>query len=156
MTTDFGSRLSDSDDAEPIDSSLVGGIVDAVNAQLEEDAAANGSLTIEATKEMAKNLIMRQLEQHTFTSADEGRGVMSASDEIAVMEAVLDRMFGIGSFGPLLADEEVEDVYVCGAEPVVLKYFGGRKETRPPVADSDKDPVSYTHLRAHETVLDLV
>ena len=40
---------------------------------------------------MAKNLIMRQLEQHTFTAADEGRGVMSASDEIAVMEAVLEQ-----------------------------------------------------------------
>ena len=45
---------------------------------------------------MAKNLIMRALEEHTFTSADAGRGVMSASDEIAVMEAVLERMFGIG------------------------------------------------------------
>ena len=62
-----------------------------VNAQLEEYAAANGSLSQEATKEMAKNLIMRQLEEHTFTSADAGRGVMSAADEIAVMKAVLEQ-----------------------------------------------------------------
>ena len=132
MTTDFGYRISSSDDPESVDFGLVKRIVDAVNAQLEEYAAANGSLSSDATKEMAKNLIMRQLEEHTFTSADEGRGVMSAADEIAVRDAVLDRMFGIGSFGPLLADEEVEDVYICGAEPVVVKYFGGRKETRAP------------------------
>lgn len=150
MTTDFGSRVS-SDGAEPIDSKLVGRIVDSVNTQLEEYAAANGSLSIEATQEMAKNLIMRQLEQHTFTSADEGRGVMSARDEFAVMEAALERMFGIGPFGPLLADEEVEDIYICGADPVVLKYFGGRKETRPPVADSDKDLLNQvTSIATHQ------
>ena len=45
MTTDFGSRISDSDDAEPVDAGLVRAIVDAVNVQLEEYAAANGSLT---------------------------------------------------------------------------------------------------------------
>jgi Flp pilus assembly CpaF family ATPase len=151
MTTDLGSRISESDDPEPVDSSLVREIVDAVNAQLEEYAAANGSLTNEATREMAKNLIMRQLEEHTFTSADAGRGVMSASEEITVMEAVLERMFGIGPFGPLLADEEVEDIYVCGAEPVVLKYFGGRKETRPPIADSDKDLLNQvTSIATHQ------
>ena len=32
MTTDLGSRISESDDPEPVDSSLVKGIVDAVNA----------------------------------------------------------------------------------------------------------------------------
>jgi Flp pilus assembly CpaF family ATPase len=151
MTTDFGSLLSDSDDAEPIDPKLIKQIVDAINAQLEEYAASNGSLSQEATEELAKNLIMRWLEQHTFTSADEGRGVMSASDEIAVTDAVLDRMFRIGTFGPLLADEEVEDVYICGAEPVVLKYFGGRTETRPPVADSDKDLLDQvTSIATHQ------
>ena len=98
---------------------------------------------------MAKNLIMRPPEEHTFTSADAGRGVMSASDEIAVMEAVLERMFGIGRFGPLLADEEVEDIYICGAEPVVVKYFGGRKETRPPVAESDQGPAEPGHVHRH-------
>jgi len=152
MTTDFGARLSSSnDDAEPVDSKLVRRIVDTVNAQLEEYAAANGSLSTEATQEMAKNLIMRQLEQHTFTAADEGHGVMSATDEIAVMEAVLERMFGIGPFGPLLADEEVEDIYICGAAPVVVKFFGGRKETRPPVADSDKDLLDQvTSIATHQ------
>ena len=46
MTTDFGSRISDSD--RPQSRSIPvwsGRIVDAVNAQLEEYAAANGSLT---------------------------------------------------------------------------------------------------------------
>jgi pilus assembly protein CpaF len=151
VTTDFGYRISSSDDPESVDFGLVKRIVDAVNAQLEDYAAANGSLSNDATQEMAKNLIMRQLEEHTFTSADEGRGVMSAADEITVRDAVLDRMFGIGSFGPLLADEEVEDVYICGAEPVVLKYFGGRKETRPPVADSDKDLLDQvTSIATHQ------
>ena len=150
MTTDFGSRISDSHPAE-VDAGLVRGIVDTVNAQLEEYAAAHGSLTTEATKEMAKNLIMRRLEEHTFTSADAGRGVLSAADEIAVMEAVLERMFGIGRFGPLLADAEVEDIYICGAEPVVVKFFGGRKETRPPAADSDKDLLNQvTSIATHQ------
>ena len=90
MTTDLGSRISESDDPEPVDSSLVREIVDAVNAQLEEYAAANGALTDDATREMARNLVMRQLEEITFTSADAGRGVMSASDEIAVTKPAVD------------------------------------------------------------------
>ena len=151
MTTDFGHlSISSSDDPESVDFGLVKRIVKAVNAQLEEYAAANGSMTQDAMKQMAKNLIMRQLEEHTFTAADEGRGVMSAADEIAVRDAVLDRMFGM-PFGALLADEEVEDIYICGAEPVVVKYFGGRKETRPPVADSDADLLNQvTSIATHQ------
>lgn len=151
MTTQFGPWVSSTEGHGSMDSALIRHIVDAVNTQLEEYASANGSLSNEATQEMAKNLIMRQLEEHTFTSADEGRGVMTAADEIAVRDAVLDRMFGIGPFGPLLADEEVEDIYICGAEPVVLKFFGGRKETRPPVADSDKDLLNQiTSIATHQ------
>ena len=151
MTTDFGHlSISSSDDPESVDFGLVKRIVKAVNAQLEEYAAANGSMTQDAMKQMAKNLIMRQLEEHTFTAADEGRGVMSAADEIAVRDAVLDRMFGM-PFGALLADEEVEDIYISGAEPVVVKYFGGRKETRPPVADSDADLLNQvTSIATHQ------
>jgi len=75
---------------------------------------------------------------------------MSAADEIVVRDAVLDRMFGM-PFGALLADEEVEDIYICGAEPVVVKYFGGRKETRPPVADSDADLLNQvTSIATHQ------
>ena len=34
--------------------------------------------------------------------------------------------------------------------------FDDRQDVRPGVKFNDSDPVSYTHLRAHETVLDLV
>ena len=64
MTTDFGHlSISSSDDPESVDFGLVKRIVKAVNAQLEEYAAANGSMTQDAMKQMAKNLIMRQLEE---------------------------------------------------------------------------------------------
>ena len=41
-----------------------------------------------------------------------------------------------------------------GAERVVRR--GEREERKEKEGEPEKDPVSYTHLRAHETVLDLV
>lgn len=131
--------------AEPaadVDYALVGQIREAVNRQLEEYERTNGSLAPEATRQMASNLIMRELEIYTMSSVSAGMGVMSAQDEIAVRDAVIARMFGMGRIEALLDNPEVEDLYICGSEPVIAKFFGGRKETWPPIAESDEDLIN--------------
>ena len=128
--------------ASEVDYALVGRIREEVNRQLEEYERTNGSLTPEATRQMASNLIMRELEIYTMSSAASGLGVMSAQDEIALRDAVIARMFGMGRIEALLDNPEVEDLYICGSDPVIAKFFGGRKETWPPIAESDDDLIN--------------
>lgn len=122
-----------------VDAQLVGQIRQEVNRQIEEWETTHEPLRGEELRQRAADLIMRQLEVHTLTTVNDGRQVMSAADEIVVRDAVLDRMFGLAGFAPLLAIEDAEDIYVCGSEPVQVKFFGGRKETWPPIAESDED-----------------
>ena len=87
----------------PVDHTLVKQIRLRVNSSIEDHESANGALTSEQQKQMATNLIMRELEQHTFTTATEGGLRMSAEDELAVRDAVLRQMFGLGATPPAAA-----------------------------------------------------
>lgn len=124
----------------PVDFDLVQSIQQQVNKQLEEYEAANGALSLQDARARAAGLIMRALERHTITTAANGAGVLTAQDETAIRDAVVARMFGMGRFEAILKrSADVEDLYITGAEPVVAKFFGGRREIWPPVAESDED-----------------
>lgn len=123
-----------------VDFDLVQSIQQRVNKQLEEYEAVNGALSLQDARQRAASLIMRELERHTITTAANGAGVLTAQDETAIRDAVVARMFGMGRFEAILKrSADVEDLYITGAEPVVAKFFGGRREIWPPVAESDED-----------------
>ena len=123
-----------------VDFDLVRSIQQQVNEQLEEYEATNGTLSTQDARQRATSLIMRALERHTITTAASGAGVLTSQDETAIRDAVVARMFGMGRIDALLTrSTEVEDLYITGADPVVAKFFGGRREIWPPVAESDED-----------------
>jgi len=127
------------DGPAPVDYALVKQIRVKVNSAIEDHESASGTLNSEQQKLMAANLIMRELETHTFTTASAGGRRMTAPDELAVRDVVMRQMFGLGAIEALLENGEIEDVYICGADPVTVKFFGGRKEVWPAIAEDDDD-----------------
>lgn len=148
MTTDayegqFGAaEPQDPDEALDVDHAMVEQIKAAVNERLEEHHTTHGKLSDDEERQMAASLIQRELESIQWGTAHEGRGLISAAAERAISDAVLSRMFGLGQLDGLLDIEDVEDIYVEGPNPVILKHFGGRIEVVPPIAASDDDLVN--------------
>ncbi len=127
-------------ETKSVDFDLVRAIQARVNDQLEEYEAVNGAMSPQDVRQRAASLVMRALEQHTYTTAASGDGVLTAQDETAIRDAVIARMFGMGRIEAILTrSDDVEDLYITGADPVIAKFFGGRREIWPPVAESDDD-----------------
>ena len=132
-------HLDNETDPTAVDYELVEQIRTAVNRKLEDLENSKGKLGPADLREMAKNLIMRELGDHALASAMRGEEALTANQELAVSAAVVSRMFGMGRLEYLLDMPEVEDIYVCGADPVTVKYFGGEQQVLPPIASSDED-----------------
>lgn len=62
------------------------------------------------------------------------------TEERLVAEAVAD-VLGLGRLQPLLDDDEISDIHVRGASPVWVKLRTGRRESRPPIVESDEELV---------------
>lgn len=132
-------QLDNGTDPTAVDYALVEQIRTAVNRKLEDLENSKGKLGQADLREMAKNLIMRELGDHALATAMRGEVALTADQEMAVSTAVVSRMFGMGRLEYLLDMSEVEDIYVCGSDPVTVKYFGGEQQILPPIASSDDD-----------------
>jgi Flp pilus assembly CpaF family ATPase len=55
----------------------------------------------------------------------------------AARQALLAELAGLGRLQPLLDDEQVNDIHVLGHDTVFVLTADGRKESMPPIADSD-------------------
>lgn len=93
----------------------------------------------EAQRQLAMQLITADLEQISLTAAREGQRLMTNGEERALRVAVMDCMFGLGPISSLLLDPDIEDIYISGTDPVIVKYAGGRREVRDPIAESVQD-----------------
>ena len=60
--------------------------------------------------------------------------MLTAEREQARRAASLAEMFGLGRLEALLADDAVEDIYIAGTRPVIVKLTDGRRELREPIA----------------------
>lgn len=127
------------DPAVEIDYALVEEIRAAVNRELEDHETSKGKQRPADQREMAKNLIMRELEDRAMKLALRGEDALTADQEMATSVAVIARMFGMGRLEGVLNIPDVEDIYVCGSDPITVKFFGGEQQTFPPIAESDED-----------------
>src|SRR5699024_5399136 len=71
----------------------------------------------------------------------EGRAAPTTDQEQRVSAAVLAAMFGLGRIEQLLADDDVEEIFIDGASPAVLRYADGASVIADRVADSDEAPL---------------
>ena len=79
-----------------------------------------------------------------------GRPVMDPAREETVRRMVLARVSGLGPLEELLADPEVENITMIGADKVWVRRSGGGREQYPPIADSDEELIALIRRLAAE------
>ena len=131
------------DEVKPVgtaDYSLVRQIREAVNQQLNEWTATLTQMPSRVEqRRRAEDLITSWLEQQMFSSVSAGVTMLSTEEEQALRTATLAEMFGLGRLEALLAEDEVEDIYIAGTRPVIVKLANGRRELREPIAATVRD-----------------
>lgn len=126
--------------AAAVDYMLVRQIRDAVNDQLSEwsDTLEQRPTRIEERRR-AEDLITNWLENQMMSSVASGVPLLTAVQEQALRAATMADMFGLGRLEALLAQEDIEDIYIVGTRPVTVKLSDGRRELREPIAATNAD-----------------
>ncbi|WP_326596592.1 CpaF family protein [Streptomyces sp. NBC_01803] len=97
-------------------------------------------------EETVSRLVADELEAFTRAELAAGRPSPSEETEAAISQMVRDRVLGAGVLERLLADAEVENISVNGADRVWLRYADGSKRRGPAVAASDEELVELVRL----------
>lgn len=71
----------------------------------------------------------------------EGRAPLDPASEQRLAAEAVAEVLGLGRLQPLLDDDEVSDVHVRGCAPVWVKLRTGRRESRPPIVETDEELV---------------
>lgn len=124
-----------------VDYLLVGQIREAVNQQLNEWTTTLRQMPsrLEQTRR-AEDLITSWLEQQMLSSVSAGVVMLTAEEEKVLRAATLAEMFGLGGrLEALLGEDEIEDIYIAGTRPVIVKLANGRRELRGPIAATVQD-----------------
>lgn len=136
--------IDDTTSSRPqVDWTEVRGLADKVNKHIEEiTLSGSRSLTEEQQRQAAMDAIGTELQQKARAALNLGDHAPTRQATEALRDAVLQWMFGLGRLAELLDDPEVEDIYIRGTRPVILKYAGGELVTREPVAETDDELVA--------------
>ena len=90
---------------------------------------------------LGRATIRRVVADHVRALHRDGAELWSPAQEQAYVTAVEDAVFGYGRLQPLLQLPDVENIEIHGWNSVVVQYGDGRRETMPPIADSDEELV---------------
>ena len=90
---------------------------------------------------MGRAVIKRVVNDHVRALHREGAALWSPETERSYSQAVEDSIFGYGRMQPLFEIEDAENIEIHGWDNVSIQYGDGRRETMPPVADSDEELV---------------
>ena len=114
------------------------------SAIITEEAAAEATRTRRPVQGddrllLGRSVIRRVVNEHVRTLHRDGAGLWSRAQEEQYVVAVEDAVFGYGRLQPLLELPDVENIEIAGCDSVVVQYGDGRRERRPPIADSDDE-----------------
>ena len=123
-----------------VDYALVRRIRETVNRQLDEWTAALERLPSPVEqRRRAEDFVTSWLEQQMLSSIEAGMRLLTSVEEQALRAATLAEMFGLGRLEALLAEEDIEDIYIAGTRPVVVRLADGRRQLREPLAATVED-----------------
>jgi Flp pilus assembly CpaF family ATPase len=114
-----------------------------VARRLAQEASGTGSdaapVSVGRRIALGRQFIAEALDDEAATALTGGRRPLDAETERRLSQAVLDALFGLGGFQPLLDDPSVESINANGCDEVFVLYSGGRRERAAPVAASDAE-----------------
>lgn len=98
----------------------------------------------------ADRVIKGVLEEAASTALSRGRPVLDETVEAEIAHRAVARVCGLGPLEALLADSDVENVNLTGAQHVWVRYADGRREQRPPIVGSEEELVALVRRIAAE------
>lgn len=90
---------------------------------------------------LGRSIITEVVRDHVDALSTNGEALWSIPHEEAYGLAVENAIFGFGRLQPLFEVADAENIEIHGCDSVVVQYSDGRREARPPVADSDAELV---------------
>jgi Flp pilus assembly CpaF family ATPase len=85
---------------------------------------------------------------NAVTAETGDRNAWSAAMQQRLARAVIDGLYGLGRFQPLVDDPTVKNVDIYGNDRVYVKYADGRKVLMPPITPTDQDLIEEIRLIA--------
>ena len=128
--------------------SSTGLIVAAFRAQASEQltaalAADRGRVAREQQEALGRAIITELLDAAVAESLHDGAEPWTAATQQALGEAVFNALFRLGRLQPLVDDDGVENVIICGHDNVVLELVDGTLTPGPSVAGSDEELIDF-------------
>ncbi|MFT4297325.1 MAG: ATPase, T2SS/T4P/T4SS family [Micropruina sp.] len=113
-----------------------------ITRALAEHAEANGVAMPEVDRRLLGRSIVRQVvRDHVEELSSNGQALWSIALERAYADSVESAIFGYGRLQPLFEIPAAENIEIHGHDSVMVQFGDGRREQRPPVADSDQELV---------------
>ncbi|GAA2848208.1 CpaF/VirB11 family protein [Pseudonocardia halophobica] len=121
-----------------------------VIAQLAEQPPRAG-MTADDERQALRALIQAELEVEARARLGRGQPVLDQADESEVLLSVERGIWGLGQLQALLDLPDVEDIYLVGAEPPLVRLSGGEiRVARDAIATSDAELIQQIqHIAAH-------
>lgn len=112
-----------------------------VSELLDRSVAANPGMSEEDQKAIAQTHALEVIKDRMdAVQAQAGdRAVWSSATQQAMAKAIIDGLYGLGRFQPLVEEPEVENIDIYGHDGVWVKYADGRKVLMPPITSSDDE-----------------
>jgi Flp pilus assembly CpaF family ATPase len=104
-------------------------------------AGQHGPLTDTDRRLLGRSIVRTVVRDHVDALSTNGEALWPIAVEQAYAQAVENAIFGFGRLQPLFEIADAENVEIHGCDSVVVQFADGRREARPPVADSDEELV---------------
>lgn len=111
-------------------------------------SASDSRFTREDRQESARDIVPDLVDEQIRRDTREGVRAWPPSMKERYVQAVMDSQFGYGRLHPLFQIEDAEDITINGYDSVVCRYSDGRRETLPPIADSDEELIQQLQVIA--------
>ena len=101
----------------------------------------DGPLTTVDRRLLGRSIVQAVVREHVDALTSKGEALWPVAVEQAYAQATENAIFGYGRLQPLFEIADAENVEIHGCDSVVVQFGDGRRESRPPVADSDAELV---------------
>jgi pilus assembly protein CpaF len=112
-----------------------------VSERLAATAPSGAGGTARQRMELGRRLVAEALDAYTADRLRSGRAPLGEQAEQRIATEVINSLFALGGFQPLLDDPQIENINANGCDKVYVRYDDGRREPAPPVAGSDEELV---------------
>ena len=116
--------------------------------RISRTAAGRLPLGIDDERELARSVIVRNLDALAGEHLAQGLNPLDEAEESALVDAVLAKVLGLGRIQPLLDNPHITDIHIRGCASTRLKMIDGRRIPALPVVDSDEELVDLVRLVA--------